>query len=293
MLNGVIIVNRYCKIPVMENQANRLKTELELLGASVKIIDNGYNFSLTENGSVDLNLKNLDFCLFLDKDRYTAQIIEKSGVRVFNPSNAIITCDDKMLTYLSLIDKGIKMPKTIPSPLCYSDAEITYSEVDKIASVLNYPVVVKLSFSSMGKGVFLANNREELYSLCNKYKKDAKIFQEFISSSIGKDVRMIVIGGKYFCGYERNSGGKDFRSNVALGGNGVKVEPSSEFILASEKIAKELNLDYMGCDILYGKNGEPILCEVNSNAFFEMAEEITGKSVAKAYAEHIIKTIQG
>jgi hypothetical protein len=43
----------------------------------------------------------------------------------------------------------------------------------------------------------------------------------------------------------------------------------------------------------FDKNGEPILCEVNSNAFFEMAEEITNINVAESYVNHIIKTIKG
>lgn len=293
MLNGVIIVNRYCKIPAMINQAERLKKEFELKGVNVKVIDNGYNFVINSDSTLNLNLKNLDFCLFLDKDRYTAEVLEKSGVRVFNPPNSIVVCDDKVLTYLNLINNGVNMPKTLPSPLNYTASDITYEEVDKIADFLGYPVVVKLSYSSMGKGVFLANDREELYSLCNKYKLNAKLYQEFISSSSGRDMRIITIGGKYLCGYERNSGGKDFRSNVALGGNGVKVNPPKQFIELAEKVAKLLNLDYMGIDLMYGKNGEPILCEVNSNAFFEMAEEITNTNVASAYVEHIIKTVKG
>ncbi len=293
MLNGVIIVNRYCKIPAMKNQAERLKQEFDLKGINVKIIDNGYNFAITNGGDIDLSLKNLDFCLFLDKDRYTAEVLEKSGVRVFNPSNSIALCDDKALTYLNLLNSGIKMPKTIPSPLNYTASDISYEEVDEIASYLGYPVVVKLSYSSMGKGVFLASDREELFTLCNKYKTGAKLYQEFISSSSGRDVRIITIGGSYLCGYERNSEGKDFRSNVALGGNGKKIEPSKEFIDFAEKVAKLLNLDYMGIDLMYGNSGEPILCEVNSNAFFEMAEEVTNTNVAKAYVEHIIKTIKG
>ena len=205
MLNGVIIVNRYCKIPAMTNQAERLKQEFLLKGVNVKVIDNGYNFVINSDGTLNSSLKNLDFCLFLDKDRYTAEALEKLGVRVFNPSNSIVVCDDKVLTYLNLINNGVKMPKTLPSPLNYTASDVTYDEVDKIAEYLGYPVVVKLSYSSMGKGVFLANDREELFNLCNKYKTEAKLYQEFISSSNGKDVRIIVIGGKYLCGYERNS----------------------------------------------------------------------------------------
>ena len=60
-----------------------------------------------------------------------------------------------------------------------------------------------------------------------------------------------------------------------------------------EKIAKILNLDYMGVDLMYGENGEPILCEVNSNAFFEGMEKATNINVAKAYAEYVLSAIKG
>ena len=43
--------------------------------------------------------------------------------------------------------------------------------------------------------------------------------------------------------------------------------------------------------ILTYSNGEPIVCEVNSNAFFDGIEMISGVNVAKAYAEYIIKTL--
>ena len=53
-----------------------------------------------------------------------------------------------------------------------------------------------------------------------------------------------------------------------------------------------LNLDYCGVDLLYGEDG-PVLCEVNSNAFFEGLEAATGVNVAKLYAEYIVGTMGG
>ena len=84
----------------------------------------------------------------------------------------------------------------------------------------------------------------------------------------------------------------DFRSNSALGGNQKPFEPSKDFIEVAEKVATLLDLDYMGIDLLFGSNGEPILCEVNSNAFFTAMENVCNVNVAKAYAEHIVKTVK-
>ena len=63
---------------------------------------------------------------------------------------------------------------------------------------------------------------------------------------------------------------------------------SKEYIEICEKTANILNLDYCGIDILEGEDGKPVVCEVNSNAFFNEAEKVTGVNIAGAYAKHIV-----
>jgi glutathione synthase/RimK-type ligase-like ATP-grasp enzyme len=106
------------------------------------------------------------------------------------------------------------------------------------------------------------------------------------------DYRIIIVGGKAIAGMKRVNHQGDFRSNVALGGTGEKVEIPAKFISIAEKAASILALDYCGVDVLIGPNDdEPILCEVNSNAFIEGIERVTGVNVAKAYALHIQKEL--
>ncbi|MDE6597868.1 MAG: hypothetical protein K2K60_04440, partial [Clostridia bacterium] len=56
-----------------------------------------------------------------------------------------------------------------------------------------------------------------------------------------------------------------------------------------EKVARILNLDYCGIDILLDNDGKRYVCEVNSNAFFAEAEKVCGVNIAKKYAQLIIK----
>ena len=90
---------------------------------------------------------------------------------------------------------------------------------------------------------------------------------------------------------ERRAQGDEFRSNVELGWVGVAVELPEAYKKAAELAATALGLDYCGVDLLETKAG-PVLCEVNSNAFFEGFESATGINVAKSYAEHIVKEMQ-
>ncbi len=291
MIKGIIIVNRFSTISSLQNQANRLREELVALGVEVEILKNGYTPYLNENCEISSKIEGVDFVLYLDKDKYQGEILSLGGIRCFNKISAINACDDKMLTYLKLIGSEIKMPKTISAPLCYGDYDIDEEGLKEVGEILGYPLVMKLSFSSLGKGVFLVSDFNELLNLTVKYKREAKIYQEYISSSFGVDIRVIVIGGKVVCAFKRVSK-DDFRSNAALGGSGERFELPKEYEEMAINVAKTLDLDYMGADILIGSNGEPILCEVNSNAFFHLAEEVTKVNVAKAYAEHIVKTIK-
>jgi glutathione synthase/RimK-type ligase-like ATP-grasp enzyme len=64
-----------------------------------------------------------------------------------------------------------------------------------------------------------------------------------------------------------------------------------EFIHAAERVAAILKLDYCGVDLLEGPNQEPVLCEVNSNAFIQGIEQVTKHNVAEDYAKYIYKVI--
>ncbi len=238
------------------------------------------------------NLSDYDFCLYLDKDEYVAAMLEKEGMRLFNRAESIRLCDDKMLTHVALSNDGIPMPKTINAPLNYSGYEETNSFLSEVEALLSYPFVAKENYGSLGKGVFLLSNHEELVAFEKAHWNVPHLYQEFICSSFGFDHRIIVVGGHYVAGMKRINLQGDFRSNLAQGGKGEKVDIPMKYRVLAEKVATLLGLDYGGVDLLDDPNGNPVLCEVNSNAFITGIEETTGINVAKCYAEHIVKTMR-
>lgn len=291
-MKGLIIRNAYFKSAEVDYQVDRIKYELENLGVLVDVVKNGYDVYVDSNSEIVSLYKDYDFCVFLDKDKYLGEMLEKLGLKVFNNHQSISSCDDKMLTLLKLANSGIKVPKTISAPLCFSSgATLSLKDADKIIDILSLPLVVKKSFSSLGKGVYLVNSKQELIDIVNENAFEPKIYQEFISSSFGKDVRIICVNKKYLCSMLRSSKG-DFRSNAALGGDAVEFKPDNRYVELAEKVANILNLDYMGIDLMIGEAGEPVLCEVNSNAFFTTMERVCNVNVAKAYAEHIVNTVK-
>ena len=283
---ALILVNPYPNVEAESYQPKRLAEEFARLGVEVDILPNYYRASI-KGGNVLLRLEKYDFCVYLDKDKYTHRMLERSGMRLFNSADAVEICDDKMTTAIMLSNSGIPMPETLPAPLCYKpDADID-GEAERVLDVIPLPVVVKKCYGSLGKEVYLARTREELQVLMKAHVHAPHLYQRFVEESSGKDLRVVCVGGEVVASMKRTSD-TDFRSNISLGGRGEPFTPTDEVRTLCKRVSEILKLDYCGIDLLFGKDSM-LVCEVNSNAFFGGIEAITGANVAKAYAEHICK----
>ena len=289
---GLAVVNAYDVLPSIEHFVTRMKEELEKLGILLDVKSAAEIFAfIGSDGELYAEDLPYDFVLFLDKDRYISHLLEQAGLRLFNCAQAIEACDDKMLTYMNMMHFGIRVPKTVSGPLHYSllDNDDFLHNLEK---VIPYPIVVKANFGSQGEGVYLAHDFNELKEIEKKIIYRPRLYQEFIETSKGFDYRLIVINGKYVAGYKRRSLSGDFRSNLAQGGTGVEHTMNPFQIETAERIARIMHLDYCGIDFLdSGIPEQPILCEINSNAFIRGAESVTKINIAEAYAVHICNTI--
>lgn len=289
-MKGVILVNAYKIYDSVAHQIRRLQEEFLKKQIMVDVWNNEHPPVYIQNANIHNELSEYDFVINLDKDQYIVQLLEKAGMKVFNCAKSLVLCDDKMLTYISLTRENIAMPKTIAAPLCYHNYA-NENWLHFLTSELSFPMVAKECFGSLGAQVYLIHNWEELCEKEEQLRMKPHLYQEYIASSYGRDVRVIVIGGKAFAWMERQSTG-DFRSNLAQGGSMKEISLAPSFQEMAEKVARVLELDYCGIDLLYGKQDEPILCEVNSNAFFLGIEKLTGKNVAGEWVEQILKKIK-
>ena len=288
-MKGLIITNGYAIAEGIKHQVSRLLEEFSKRGVEVEVKRNNELHAYIKDGNISASLPKYDFVMYLDKDRYVADMLERSGYRLFNSTEAIVRCDDKMLTHITLSNAGIKMPTTISSTLCYHD-DGNRDYLKDVEMKLGFPLIVKENYGSLGRQVYLAENSAELRQIEDKLIHIPHIFQEFISSSKGKDYRLIVIGQKVVA-YMKRENSHSYLSNLATGGTASVVELPQSYLDMAIKASKILKLDYCGVDILEGKNGEPILSEVNSNAFYEGIEKTTGVNVAGSYVDYILKTI--
>ncbi len=199
---------------------------------------------------------------------------ERMGVAMINSAEAVEACADKLQTLQLLSASGLPIPRTILAKFPV--------DIDVIEQELGFPVVVKTLRSTRGAGVVLCQDREQfdnLASLLGDSNPGADfIFQKYIRSSHGRDVRLLVIGGKVTAAMERRARNGGFKSNISLGGIGAPITPPAEMADLAVKAADALRLDIAGIDVLYDERGYRI-CEANSSPGFQGLESVCHVSV--------------
>ena len=288
-MHGLIITNQ--ELGHSEYKIARFKEEFSKLGISLDVLKNDGTLAEIKDNNISLNIPKCDFVIYLDKDIYLARILERAGIRLFNKADFIKMCDDKMLTFIYCSNEGIKMPDTFAGPLVYTSIENPHLDfLDTVISKLGFPMVVKKVYGSLGDGVFLVNNKNELIELYKQYCHNPILFQRYIASSKGRSIRVIIIDGKPFGAFIRKNS-DDFRSNFGTTAGSEKIENPEKYLNFAAKIAEKLNIEYAGIDLLDDENDELVMCEINSNAFFEEFEKTTNLNVAKAFAKMVKRKI--
>ncbi len=228
-----------------------------------------------------------DFVIFWDKDVHLARHLENMGLKLYNSARTIEVCDDKALTFQALSNFNIPMPKTITAPLLFPNCDLTnYDFYDEVIQELGFPLIIKESFGSFGRQVYLVENREDFFKKVDELKHKPHIYQEFIESSRGTDIRIQVVGKQVVTAVLRKSE-SDFRANVTNGGKMYKYEPTEEQINLALKCSEILGADFAGIDLLFGEDGKTYICEVNSNAHFKNIYLCTDVDTTKYIIDYI------
>ena len=288
-LHGSLIVNRFLNTSKFTDISARLLRAAEELGVELSLYSNDELTPALCGGRDALPGEGRDFVLFYDKDVRLAQMLEKRGYKLFNCSRAIALCDDKSLMHLEL-DGLVPMPRTYSAPFTYENIGYNSTDfVDRMFSLLGSPLVIKENCGSFGQQVYLAHGRKDAEEILRRVGGKPVIFQEFIASSAGHDVRINVVGGRAIASMYRYNEHGDFRANISNGGSMRPHAPTPKEEELALRTAELLGLDFCGVDLLEGPDGEPILCEVNSNAHFKSIEECTGVNAAREIVAHIVR----
>ena len=177
-------------------------------------------------------------------------------------------------------DNKIPFPKSV---LIHSE-----KSVDSVSKEFEFPVIVKASPSSKGRGVFKAENTDDMKKIIQDTREVSLtwIVRELIPND--GDIRVFTVGYKAIGAMKRIPKEGDFRSNISQGGEGEKFDLKSNPKVQelAEKVSELVKTEIAGVDVILDKNnGKPYVLEVNPGPQFTGLEEYTSVNAA----EEIVK----
>jgi len=206
---------------------------------------------------------------------------ERLNVPTLPNSDAIIAAKDKMYANQILAQHGIPIPKTMLTRFP--------SNPDLVEKQVGFPCVVKVVTGSYGAGVYLCHDRKQFEDLSELISaldfKNSMIVQEYVEYSSGKDLRVIVIGGKVVGAMKRESTDGSFKANITRGGVGTAYDVDDKMELLAIQTAKVLDLDIAGVDLLFHPDGYRV-CEANSSPGFRGFENALGINIPQKIFEY-------
>ena len=201
--------------------------------------------------------------------------LERLGVHTVNPSYAIEATKDKLYAHQIFAQNHIPTPKTMlvkhPVNATLVDREI------------GWPAIVKIMAGSYGKGVYQVTSKSrftDFIEFAHGIKTDeAIIVQEYIDTHPGEDLRVMVVGDRVLGAMKRSAKDGSFKANITRGGVGENYPLTPEIEDIALRVARSLDLEIAGVDLLFGHDGF-LVCEANSAPGFEGFERATGIDVA-------------
>ncbi|XP_072304829.1 beta-citrylglutamate synthase B [Eucyclogobius newberryi] len=222
-----------------------------------------------------------------DSDITVLRHLEKMGCRLINRPQAILNCVNKFWTFQELAGHGVPLPDTYS----YGGHDNFRKMIDE-AEPLGYPVVVKNARGHRGKAVFLARDKPHLTDLCHLIRHDTPyLFQEYVKESHGRDVRVVLVGGRVIGSMLRCSTDGRMQSNCSLGGVGMMCPLSEQGKQLAIEVSNILGMDVCGIDLLQLNDGSFVVCEANANVGFIAFDQACGMDVAGTVADFALSML--
>lgn len=294
-LHGWIVYNGYLPGTKFLDFAEWIQEAAQKRQISTTIYKNNELLSLLAGDVLEVlhpqQVAKPDFVVFTDKDIYLAKQLELMGIPVFNSAESIEKSDDKIAAYQTLAAERLPIPRTIIAPKIFAKtSQFNPGDFQHAIITLGFPMIIKEAFGSFGEQVYLVYTAEEMFEKVHELHPKPFMLQEFIASSKGTDMRLQIVGNQVVAAMTRHAE-NDFRANVTAGGTMKKYQPSVQEKKIAVAATKAIGADFAGIDLLFGPNGTPLICEVNSNAHIRNIFDCTGINTADYIIDYIITVL--
>ena len=204
--------------------------------------------------------------------------LERQGLLVINPAEAIEHCVDKYDILAILEDNSVPVPRTV--------ATESVTEAVKAFNELGGDVVVKPLFGSRGIGATRVVDSEIASTVFKAitFHHGVIYIQEFVPHGYS-DIRAFVINNAVMAAMRRVS--ESWKTNYSQGARPTPLKLNKDFEELAVKSANVVGCKVAGVDILEGPNG-PVIVDVNSQPGWKGLQMVTKINVADEIVNFIL-----
>lgn len=208
--------------------------------------------------------------------------LQRLGLYVVNPPEAIEHCVDKYDLLAILEDNGVPVPRTIVTE--------NPDEALKGFYELGGDVVVKPIFGSRGVGSTRVTDAEVASTIFRAitFYHGVIYIQEFIPHGFS-DIRAFVIGDRVTAAMRRVAA--SWKTNYSQGARPEPLNLDSTLMEIAVKSAKLIECKIAGVDILESPKG-PIVVEVNSQPGWKGLQSVAKNNIADEIVDFVISELK-
>jgi RimK family alpha-L-glutamate ligase len=204
--------------------------------------------------------------------------LERLGVLVVNPADAIERSVDKYYALTLLEEKGLPVPRTVVT----EDLGVAL----KCFKEVGEDIVLKPLFGSKGIGstrVTDTNIAERIFSSV-LFHHGVLYLQEFIHHG-NSDIRAFVVGKKVVAAMRRIA--DSWKTNVSQGAQPAALKLTGELETLAVKATEAVGCKVAGVDLLEGGNGSMVI-ELNSQPGWRGLQSVSDVNIADCIVDYVV-----
>ena len=213
--------------------------------------------------------------------------LRASGTMLINTPESIALAQDKLLSGIHLAKHKLPIPNT---QSINSTGAIEFCKRNS-----QFPIILKKPIGKRGMSVMKCSSEESFEDSCGiiGLNNGTLLSQEFITTSYGRDLRVLVLGNEAIACMQRVAKTGGYKSNFSLGGSVTSYPLNENIKQLSEQAAGILGLDIAGVDLLFSEAENTFtICEVNSSPGIKGLELASNLNIAKMIVDYIAKVTQ-
>lgn len=207
-------------------------------------------------------------------------ILERSGIKVYNPTRGIELSVDKAMASFLLYREGVATPPTWVTGERGQALAIGRKVFQRGDWLVSKPL-----FGAQGEGVALHRDLQSLAAV--EPQGGIYYLQRYIFCQPIRDWRVFVVEGRALAAMNRYACG--WLTNVAQGGRCERAELNDILRTLAEKAARILGLDYAGVDIIQDDQGHYWVLEVNGIPAWKGLQGVTEIDLTAHLVENFLE----